>query len=52
MWEVEYDNDTGSDDDSFWEWWSVTNGEKSFDCKNEKDAKWLRDHLNLTTTST
>jgi len=41
MWEIKYGNDTGLNDESFWEWWTVTDGKKSFDCKDEDDAKWL-----------
>lgn len=40
-WKIVYDNDTGPEDESFWEWWSVTNGEKSFQCRSEMDAEWL-----------
>lgn len=36
MWKIEYDNDTGSNDEGFWEWWSVTNGEHSYIAKTEK----------------
>lgn len=45
-WTIEYDNDTGSDDGGFWEWWKVTNGEKSFKSDDEADAKWLAGVLN------
>lgn len=34
--EVGYDNDTGPDDESFWEWWSAGTGKFS----NEADAKF------------
>lgn len=40
-WTIQYDNDTGPDDDSFWEWWTVSDGVKNFKCDNEQDAKWL-----------
>lgn len=46
MWKIQYDNDTGPDDESFLEWWTVTDGEKTFDCSNEDDAKWLCELLN------
>lgn len=40
-WTIEYDNDTGPADDSFSEWWTVTDGEKGFRCSTEADAEWL-----------
>lgn len=45
-WRIEYENDVGPDDGGFWEWWTVTDGEKSFKCDKEEDAKWLCDLLN------
>jgi len=45
-WIIEYDNDTGPDDDGFAEWWIVTDGEKDFKCRKESDAEWLCDVLN------
>jgi hypothetical protein len=45
-WKIEYDNDTGAYDEYFVEWWKVTNGEKTFECKNESHAKWLAELLN------
>lgn len=45
-WKIEYDNDTGPSDEGFWEWWTVTDGDKSFKCDDEADAKWLCDLLN------
>jgi hypothetical protein len=42
-WEIEYDN---WGEDGFSEWWHVTDGEKSFKCDDEKDAKWLQYILN------
>ena len=41
MWRVEYENDTGPDDDCFYEWWIVTDGERVFKCDAESDAHWL-----------
>jgi hypothetical protein len=38
-WEIEYDN---WGEDGFSEWWYVTDGEKSFKCDDEEDAKWLQ----------
>ena len=40
-WRIYYDNDTGPDDESYWEWWTVTNDEKSFKCDSQEDAEWL-----------
>ena len=45
-WTIEYENDVGLDDDGFWEWWTISDGERSFDTKIEADAKWLCDLLN------
>ena len=45
-WKIEYDNDTGPMDDYFEEWWSVTNGDKSFRSYDEECATWLCDLLN------
>ena len=45
-WKIEYDNMVSSDDEGFWELWIVTDGEKSFNCNNEQDAKWLSEILN------
>ena len=47
MWKVEYNNDTGPRDDSFSEWWDVTDGEKTFTSKSERDAIWLCVILNV-----
>lgn len=46
MWKVEYDNDTGPNDEGFSEWWTVTNGDKSFKSSSEPDAHWLCHLLN------
>lgn len=40
-WAIEYDNDTGSGDEYFVEWFNVTNGEKSFRCNSKEDAEFL-----------
>lgn len=48
-WKIEYGNDTGSNDEGIWEWWTVTDGDKSFKCDDEADAKWLCDTLNAST---
>lgn len=46
MWTIEYDNDTGPSDEGYLEWWTVTNGSKSFKCDSESDAEWLCELLN------
>lgn len=51
-WKIEYGNDTGPSDESFWEWWTVTDGEKSFKCDDQADAKWLCDLLNASRLTT
>lgn len=45
-WRVDYDNDTGPDDDYFHEWWVVTNGNTEFICDDKKNANELCDLLN------
>ncbi len=45
-WNIEYDNDVGENDESFWEWWTVRNGARFFKCDTEEDAHWLCDLLN------
>lgn len=45
-WCIEYDNDTGSSDDCFYEWWNVTDGPHSFECKSEHEAQYLCESLN------
>uniref|UniRef100_A0A6M3LMS5 Uncharacterized protein n=1 Tax=viral metagenome TaxID=1070528 RepID=A0A6M3LMS5_9ZZZZ len=47
MWMIEYDNDTGPGDESFSEWWDVTNGSRSFRADSFDDAMWLCEILNL-----
>ena len=46
MWKAEYNNDTGYTDESFWEWWEVTNGEKIFKTDEKSHAEWLCSLLN------
>lgn len=46
QWTVTYRNDVGSDDEGFWEWWEVSDGNKTFRTEEEEDAKWLADLLN------
>lgn len=45
-WIVEYDNDTGPDDDSFWQWWNVTDGTTSYRASTEDEANSLCQTLN------
>lgn len=40
-WKIEYNNDTGPGDDSFYEWWEVSNGDMTFKSDNEDHAEWL-----------
>lgn len=52
-WKIEYDNDTGFNDNYFSEWWTVFRDEnefmdeKSFRCSSLDDAEWLCEVLNL-----
>lgn len=46
MWKVEYDNDTGPNDEGFCEWWTITNGEKTFTTHSKPNATWLCHLLN------
>lgn len=48
-WRIEYDNDTGPNDDGFWELWTVVDshdGGMAFKCATEEAAKWLASVLN------
>lgn len=45
-WTIEYDNDTGPNDEGFWEWWTVTDGKRRFDCDDQYAAIWLATRLN------
>jgi hypothetical protein len=45
-WTVDYSNDTGPDDEGFWEWWEVTDGERTFKADTQPHAKWLCELLN------
>jgi hypothetical protein len=44
MWKVIYQNDVP--DDSFIEWWEVTDGITIFKCLSEDSANWLAEVLN------
>lgn len=50
IWKVEYDNDTGANDDSLFQWWTVSNGEKTFTVHSEDDAYFLSELLNRVHT--
>lgn len=45
-WHVEYQNETGPDDEGFWEWWEVTDGQRVYRAGEENDATILCDLLN------
>lgn len=45
-WRIEYDNDTGPNDEYLLEWWEVTNGKMWFRCYNDDAAQWLCATLN------
>lgn len=47
LWTVVYDNDTGPMDEGFWQWWTVTDGNRYFRSESgREDAEWLCDLLN------
>lgn len=50
LWVVEYDNDTGPNDDCFWEYWDIVNTATGarFRSRERADALWLCDLLNNT----
>ena len=45
-WTIENQNDTGPNDEGFWEWWEVSNRARTFKCDDREDAEWLCDLLN------
>jgi hypothetical protein len=45
-WKIDYHNDVGASDEGFWQWWTVNDGCKFFECANQSDAQWLCDLLN------
>jgi hypothetical protein len=45
-WKIEYNNDTGPKDESFREWWTISDGRNSYESDNEEGAKMLCDILN------
>ena len=49
---VEYNNDTGPNDEGFFEYWLVTNDELSFRVdSSQQDADWLAGVLNTQQTA-
>ena len=47
-WLIGYDNDMGDNDESFNEWWTISNTSepiRTFICNNIDDARWLRNML-------
>jgi hypothetical protein len=51
MWKIEYDNDTGPDDEGFWESWTVVKDlfvldGMAFECDSKESAEWLCALLN------
>jgi len=46
MWRIERDNDVGPMDESFWEWWNITDGKQVFRADEKGDAEWLCALLN------
>lgn len=45
-WKVEYGNHTCVNDDGFFEFWEVSDGETTFTSEKESDAVWLCNLLN------
>lgn len=46
VWTIEYCNDVGPRDEGFWEWWEISDGERTFKANDETDANWLCETLN------
>jgi hypothetical protein len=40
-WVIEYENDVGDNDESFWEWWEVTDGKRTYKADSHSDAEHL-----------
>jgi hypothetical protein len=49
-WTIEWQNDVGPNDGYYSEWWTVSDGKKSFDSRNQDDAIWLCNLLNKATS--
>ena len=50
-WVILYDNGTGPSDEGYYEWWSVTDGERLYRCNSEADAAFLCETLNRKVTT-
>jgi hypothetical protein len=48
-WKIEHKNDTVPNDEGFYEWWEITDGQQYFKAYDAASAKWLRDILNVIT---
>jgi hypothetical protein len=48
MWKIEYGNDVSENDDCFWQWWDVSDGEVTFKADSLIEAEWLAKTLNAT----
>lgn len=46
MWTVEEDSGTGPNDEGYFKWWTVSDGQRSLDCHNAEDATWFANVLN------
>ena len=49
MWTIKYSNDVGPNDEGFWEWWEISDGERMFQANTEAEAHWLCNRLNQET---
>ena len=47
-WKIEYSNDVGPNDEGFWEWWEVSDGDRVFKSNSKEKAEWLCALLNKT----
>lgn len=45
-WKIYYDNYIDRNDEGFFEWWAVTDGERLFKADMKEDADWLCALLN------
>jgi len=45
-WIITYENDTGYNDESFWEWWEISIQDACFKTENKEHAEWLCSLLN------
>ena len=45
IWLKDWDNDTGSRDSYYKEWWTISDGQRTFRCDKEADADWLLETL-------